>query len=173
MSRKQSGTRVFQTPRNVVESSGASRSVVKKPFLASKANGKRVRMTFRLSQIGSTRHVPFIAFDDCTSCGALLAYGRTRKKAAQKRGLLIRISCCARDEGSNPAQYSPETLFLARLFLLVARALVVVRLRGVGELGHPLIDGKRRFGLEHILELRMRLGIARHEQRAAIGGILR
>ena len=173
MSTKQSEGRAFQTPRNVVERSKTSRSVVKKPFLASIANGKRIRLTYRLSQIGSTRHAPFIAFDDCTTCGALLAYGRTRKKAAQKRGLLIRISCCARDEGSNPAQYSPETLFLARLFLLVARALVVVRLRGVGELGHPLIDGKRRFGLEHVLELRMRLGIARHEQRAAIGGILR
>ena len=84
MSRKQSGTRVFQTPPNVVESTGASRSVVKKPFLASKANGKRVRMTYRLSQIGSTRHAPFIAFDDCTTCGALLAYGRTRKQGRAK-----------------------------------------------------------------------------------------
>ena len=84
ISKKQSETRVFQAPRNVVGSSRASRSSVKKHFLVSRANGKRIRMTDRLSQIGSSRYAPLIKFDDCTNCRVLLAYCRTREKAAQK-----------------------------------------------------------------------------------------
>ena len=84
MSKKKSDTRVFQAPRNVVGSSRASRSNDKKPFLASKANGKRIQVTDRLSQISSTRYAPEINFDDRTTCRVLLAYCRTREKAAQK-----------------------------------------------------------------------------------------
>ena len=48
-----------------------------------------------------------------------------------------------------------------------------MRLGSEGELFHPLIDGKSGLGLAHGRQVRVRLGVARHEERATIRRVLR
>ena len=50
---------------------------------------------------------------------------------------------------------------------------VVVGLGGGGELFDPSVDRERLFRLQHVGQLRMRLRLAGHEQRAAVGRVLR
>ena len=59
--------------------------------------------------------------------------------------------------------------FLARL---VGGAGVIVRLGSAGELLHPLVDGESGLGLAHGRQVRVRLGVARHEKRATIRRVL-
>ena len=59
--------------------------------------------------------------------------------------------------------------FLARL---IGRTSVVMRLGGAGELFYPLVDGESGLSLAHGRQVRVRLGVARHEERAAIRRVL-
>ena len=83
---------------------------------------------------------------------------------------ICRIGCAAKRLSCTLVRASSSS---SPLLASVCRAGVVANLGCVDDFVHPAFDRQRGFGFENNGELRMGLGCAGHEQRTAIGSILR